>query len=958
MAVWDFCGMKNCMPFAASPARTALLLFWLLAALPFLAQDGTIRGTLTALENGVPQPQPFANVAIKGSTIRANTDLDGHFNMKAPAGTHTLVASFVGLPNVEREVAVAAGATVDVDLQFTDGGQAMEAVQVVRERRTDTEAAVMMAVRNSDQVANGLGRQQIAKGQDRSAAEAVRRIPGVTVTDGRFVMVRGLADRYNTVLLNGVAAPSMEPDRRAFSFDLLPAGALDRMMVYKSGAPELPGDFAGGVIELATLGVPQKNEVKVGYGAGIRCGTTFGDIQQDQRSATDFLGFDDGSRALPADFPAHLNTVTNPAQLAAYGRELPNTWAASMHTAAPDQRFNLLVAHRFGKDGARNHYGNVTSIDFSNTSATWTARRYDYNTYDAAAGRSDTIYNYRDQENTRTARIGVMHNWSALIGTRTKLEFRNLLNQMGENQVTERTGRNFEEGFDVRNQAFRYEQRTLYSGQLHGNHELVGDRADLDWTLGYGRAWGQVPDLRRLRTVQNIGAIGASDSPYQVVIAPTASTLDAGRFFSNLDESTWTGKVGLDRKLGKEDAALSAVVRAGAFAERKDRSFAARWMSFRKANTSQFDNTLTTLPPDQVFAEANINGTTGFKLAEGTNPSDRYTAANTLMAGYIGTTVKWAKHLTVSGGVRVEHDRQELEGATYGGQAVRVDDPLTSVLPSANAAWNITEKSLVRVAWSTTVNRPEFRELAPFSFYDFSTNNVLYGNPGLTTATIRNLDARWEWYPEPGATVSLGVFRKDFTDPIELFFVPGAGSGGTRNFTFRNAEGARSIGAELEVRRSLGALFGSERLRNLGLLFNGTLVQSTVTLGPQAVGQENERPMMGQSPYVVNAGIFYADTAAGIQCNVVYNSFGKRLHAVGSFGTPDIYEMPAGSLDATVCKDIGRKVQLKLGAQNILDARTLLRQDGNGDGNIGGNDELICNFRRGSYFTAGITWEL
>jgi outer membrane receptor protein involved in Fe transport len=191
-----------------------------------------------------------------------------------------------------------------------------------------------------------------------------------------------------------------------------------------------------------------------------------------------------------------------------------------------------------------------------------------------------------------------------------------------------------------------------------------------------------------------------------------------------------------------------------------------------------------------------------------------------------------------------------------------------------------------------------------------------------------------------------------------LFFVPGAGSGGTRNFTFRNAEGAHSTGAELEVRRSLGALFGSKRLRNLGLLFNGTLVQSTVTLGPKAAGQANERPMMGQSPYVVNAGIFYADTAAGIQCNVVYNTFGKRLHAVGSFGTPDIYEMPAGSLDATVGKDIGRKVQLKLGAQNILDARTLLRQDGNGDGTIGGNDELISSFRRGSYFTAGITWTL
>lgn len=955
MAVLDFCGRNGIFPLETAMIRTYLLIPFFLGAPVAQAQLGTITGTLTALENGVPQPQPFANVMIKGSSTGASTDLDGRFSLKVPAGTSTLVASFVGLPNAEREVTVGADATVVVDMQFADGGQAMEAVQVVRERRTDTEAAVMMAVRSSDQVVNGLGRQQIAKGQDRSAADAVRRMPGITVTDGRFVMVRGLADRYNAVLLNGVAAPSMEPDRRAFSFDLLPTGALDRMMVYKSGAPELPGDFAGGVIELTTLGVPEKNEVKVGYGIGIRAGTTFQEIRQDQRGTTDFLGFDDGSRALPENFPTHLNTVGDAAQLATFGRALPNTWAASTQTAAPDQRFSLLLARRFGKEGAKNRYGNVTSINLSNTSATWTAQTFNYNAYDAVAGHSDTIYSYRDQENVRSAQLGVMHNWSALIGTGTKLEFRNLLNQMGENAVTERTGRNLEEGFDVRNQAFHYEQRTLYSGQLHGSHELMGDRAELDWTIGLGRAWSNVPDLRRLRTVRSIGE---SDSPYQVLIAPTASTLDAGRFFSHLDERTWTGKFGFLRKFGKEDATLRATVRAGVHGERKDRSFNARWMSFRKANSGQFDNTLVSLPVDQVFAPEHINGTTGFKLEEGSNPSDRYTAANTLMAGYIGTTITWAKLFTLSGGLRTEHNRQQLEGATYGGLPVRVDNPLTSVLPSVNAAWNISEHSLVRVAWSNTVNHPEFRELAPFSFYDFSTNNVLYGNPELTTATITNLDARWEWYPELDETVSIGAFSKQFTDPIELFFVPGAGSGGTRNFTFRNAEGARSMGLELEVRRSIGGLLGSERLRKLGLLFNGTLVQSTVTLGAQAVGQLNERPMMGQSPYVVNLGLFWADTAAGIQCNVVYNTFGQRLYAVGSYGTPDIYEMPTGSLDATLGKDIGRKLHLKLGAQNLLNARTLLQQDGNGDGTITGNDELISSFRRGCYFSAGITWAL
>lgn len=933
--------------------RSLLPLLFLLIPIAVSAQQGTITGVVLGMEQGSTRPLPFTSVVIKGTPIAASTDLDGRFSLIAPPGTYRLVASLVGHVNIEREVTLSNASTVHVELVFEEDGVQMQAVEVVRERRVDTEVAVMLAVRSSAQVANGIGREQIAKGQDRNAADVVKRMPGITITDGRFVMVRGLTDRYNSVLLNGVAAPSLEPDKRAFSFDLLPSGALDRMLVYKSGAPRLPGDFAGGVIEVSTMGVPRKNEVKVSYGMGIRAGTTFQDFRQDQRSSTDFLGFDDGSRKLPSSFPAHLNTVGDADQLATLGRALPNTWGSTVQQAAPDQRFSLLIARRLGKADARNKYGTVTAINLSNTNAAWTAQQYNYNTFDAAAQRSDTIYAYADRENVRMARTSVMHNWSALLGTGTKLEFRNLFIQSGENRTTERTGHNLEEGFEVRNFAYHYAQRTLYSSQLHGSHDLGNHRSHVDWTVGLGRAWSQEPDLRRVRTVRNIGS---SDAPFQVVIAPTASTLDAGRFFSDLDESTWTGRLDLGHKLGDEEARLTAELDAGLFAERKGRDFSARWMSFRKANSGQFDQALASLPLEQIFTGDNINGTTGFKLEEGTNPSDSYSAANTQMAGYLGTSLRWANRITVSGGVRAEHNQQELDGATYGGMPVRVDNPVLSILPSLNAALDITERSLVRVAWSNTVNRPEFRELAPFSFYDFSSNNVLYGNPGLTTATISNVDVRWEMYPGLGEVISAGLFSKTFTDPIELFFVPGAGSGGTRNFTFRNAEGARSIGAEVEVRRSLNRIFTHGILSRTGVLFNGTWVHSTVTLGPEAVGQANERPMMGQSPYVVNAGLFVADSASRLQCNIVYNINGKRLHAVGSAGTPDIYEMPAGQLDITMGKQFGEHFNLKLGAGNLLNARMLLLQDSNGDGHLTTGDEVVTRFRQGAHFSGELSY--
>ncbi|HEX2617763.1 MAG TPA: TonB-dependent receptor, partial [Flavobacteriales bacterium] len=424
-------------------ARILYTLCLLLSFTVSVAQRGTITGTVTALEGGSVQPQPFANVVIKGTSTGASTDLDGKYTFQVDPGTYTVVATMVGYGAMEKAVTVAAGETVVADIQLDGGAQEMKAVQVVKERRVETEAAVLMETKKSDQVVNGLGRQQIAKGQDRTAGDVVKRIPGVTVINDRFVMIRGLADRYNTVMLNDVIAPSLEPDKRAFSFDLLPSGALDRILIYKTGAPELPGEFAGGVIKIATVGVPAENETKVSYGAGFRVGTTFETFLQDRTSATDALGFDNGDRQLPGNFPAHLSTVRDVNALATLGREMPNNWTASQKTALPDQRLGLMIARRFGKEGG-NRYGNVTSIDYSNTYVSYGADNYNYNSYDAAAQRSDTIYRYHDNEYINSVRVGILHNWSALIGNRTKLEFRNLFNQLGENRTTERTGVNLE----------------------------------------------------------------------------------------------------------------------------------------------------------------------------------------------------------------------------------------------------------------------------------------------------------------------------------------------------------------------------------------------------------------------------------------------------------------------------------------------------------------------------------
>ena len=932
-------------------SRSLSLFLALIISLLVQAQRGTIIGTVTALENGKAEPQPFANVVIKGTTTGASTDLDGKYFFKVEPGTYTVVTTMVGYPSVEKAVSVVADQTVTVDLQLDGAAMEMKAVEVVKEKRTDTEAAVLMDTRKSEQVVNGLGRQQIAKSQDRTASDVVKRIPGVTIIGDRFIMVRGLADRYNTVLLNDVAAPSMEADKRAFSFDLIPSAALDRILIYKSGAPELPGDFAGGTIKIGTMSVPEKNETRFTVSTSFRPGTTFQDFRQDKSSGTDAFGFDDGSRLMPSDFPTTLIGANHTTAQNA-GRSLSNNWASSLGTAMPDGRIGLYIARRFGKKDGRNTYGNLTSIDYSNTRLRYTAKNYNYNAYDPELGRSDTIYNYNDEENIQSARVTLMHNWTAMLGKHGRIDFRNLLNQMGDNQTTFRTGRDLEGGNELRNYAFRYRQRTIYSGQLHGSHD-IGEKSKLEWTLGYGKAISKEPDFRRISTRRDLGT-GDANAPFTAYIPLSADPFNAGRSFSELHEDVYTARADYERTLKESDDHWAVKLRGGLYSEYKQRDFSMRWLSYTKG--INFNNDLAGLPMETIFSAQNINGQTGFELDEGTNASDKYDANNTLMAGYLGGTAVYARRWTISGGARMEYNRQVLNSARYSGRTVSVDNTLVAVLPSANVSLAIGEKQQVRMAYSNTLNRPEFRELAPFSYYDFTYNNVLAGNDSLKTAYIHNVEARWELYPALNEIISFGVFYKRFENPIETYFVPGGGGGGTRNFTFGNAVGATSLGAEMEVRRSLKGWFENGLLSRLGVQFNATYISTSVDLGKKAVGQSGERPLMGQSPYVVNAGLYYTDTDHKLQCNVLYNVIGPRLFAVGTFGTPDIYEMPRNVVDVTLTKGLGERFELKLSAQDVLNQRTRLIQDSNEDGSLTGVDEEVMSFRRGGYFSAGLSY--
>jgi outer membrane receptor protein involved in Fe transport len=314
--------------------------------------------------------------------------------------------------------------------------------------------------------------------------------------------------------------------------------------------------------------------------------------------------------------------------------------------------------------------------------------------------------------------------------------------------------------------------------------------------------------------------------------------------------------------------------------------------------------------------------------------------------------------VTFKVGLRAENNIQTLSSRTTTGDPVEVNNPILSILPSSSLTLNLSETMLIKAAYGQTINRPEFRELAPFGFYDFNFNFTNRGNPNLQTPTVHNFDVRWELYPSVSEVLSVAVFHKQFYNPIEVTFVPGAGSGGAKNFTYNNAQSAISQGVEVEFRKYFRDMFASNFMNNLGIALNASIIKSEVELGEEvAIGQSNIRPLQGQAPYLVNGGLFYNNLDKEFQVNLQYNVIGKRILFIGFEGYPDIYEMPRHSIDLSFSKRIYKNITINGGIADILNMPVQLLQDGNQDGIFDRvKDQTIQSFRPGQIVSLGLRW--
>lgn len=914
--------------------------FAFLAINGFPQSAGKVTGQVTDKKTG--ETLIGLTVKITGTTLGASTNVEGRYTLSGlKPGTYGLTFTYIGYKTKEiTGVMVEAGKPATVDVVMEEAGtQSLKEVVVTATVRQESLNGLYARQKNASSIGDGISADQIRRSPDKSASEVLKRVSGASIQDNKFVIVRGLADRYNTTTLNNATLPSSEPDRKAFSFDIVPSNLVDQVMINKTARPDLPGDFSGGVVQIATKDFPEEDFMSLSYGTTVNSQSSFNPMMSGPRGKYDWLGFGSGDRRLPATFPSKktYNSLDNPRKFA-LSQDFNNSWGISnSRQGLPTQSFQLTYGRTrtFENDHT---FGSIFSVTYRYSEGLGSSQRSDYD-------RIGPVYDYEDRLFKYSANLGGLANF-AYGWKSNKIALKTLFNRLFDDQLTYRTGSNFDAGEIVQGNSMYLLERSLFSAQLEGDHVLGGRKIKLDWNLNYGLTIRNEPDLRRMTYFKLDADADDPAVPYRAKVQTgSVDPRNAGRFYSDLYENLFSGSGSVTVPVNVFNQKGS--FKAGLSSQYKIRDFSARVIGVKV--TQGFDQALLTLPQDEIFAPENFRAG-GFMIDEITNPDDQYTAGSTLNSGYLMMDNRISEKLRAVYGLRLEHYSQFLDTRDRGLRKVNIENAVLNVLPSVNLTYSVNSKSNLRASFSNTVSRPEFRELAPFSFYDFTSASSVQGNPDLKITTISNADLRYELFPSAGQMISASGFFKYFQNPIEQY-IPAGLSGVNRVRSFQNADHAVNYGAEFEFRKNLGFISGS--MKGLTAFGNASLIRSRVAV-PASVNARGSRALQGQSPYLVNAGLQFNSARNRFGAGILYNISGRRIFEVGNVDYEDVYEAPRNLLDFQASLKMLRAGELKFNVSDILNQRSLFYQDVNNSGKYDQGDNRLSTLRTGTSY--GLTF--
>jgi TonB-dependent receptor len=929
------------------PKKLLLALFTFIFLFKINAQTGKISGTI--LDSKTGETLPGATALIDGTTKGASADFDGKFILTGiPVGKVTIVINYISYNSKKiTDIEVKSGEVTDINVLLEPStSQDLQEVEVVVTLNKENNTALVLQQKNNASVSDGVSSEAIKKTPDRNTSDVIKRISGATIQDNKFAIIRGMNDRYNTAYLNGAPLPSSESDRKAFSFDIFPANLLDNIVILKTATPDLPGDFAGGIIQINTKTIPEKNYYSFSLSGGFNTQTTFKEFKTYERGKTDWLGIDDGKRALPANLPSTKEyNLTDNLQKIEYAKSFNYDWALKNRIAAPNLGLQFAMAN-VGKVFKRDA-GSVFSITYNNTNTTLFANRREFEEQGDSVQKTR---DYTDTSFTNNILASIMWNLSYKITPNNQIGFKNLVSVNTDDRVVVRKGI-----FDANTPTFEksnvrwFTENKIYSGQLNGDHYIEKLKIKIKWVGGYSDIKRDIPNLRKI-VYQKSSALESDSVKYSAVLfESTVYPNSAGSmFFATNRENIKSASL----DIGKAFKVLSSKheFKLGGFYQFRDREFKSRligYTQYRKGSQIRFNDSLAYLNEANIFNPQNMgtvdgpgNYDGGFKLSEATTNIDSYGASSELFAGYLMLDSRFFDKLRFIYGVRAESYRQEIRIFNLLNELEKKDTTFLDFLPSVNAVYSLTEKINIRAAYYKTVCRPEFRELASFNFYDFITDFSVSGNPALIRSLIDNFDLRFEWFPGAGQLISVSGFYKDIRNPIEQ--VSNTASA-IRSLLYTNGKKATNIGAELEYRFKLSTIFNNDSIKwlsNTTLYTNLAYINSKVDVGGALIaGEDGIRPLQGQSPFIVNAGLQYLDYEKGWSTSISYNVVGRRILIVGSNDEPTYWENPRHVLDFQIVKTFKERLEIKLNVRDILAQNLIFYQDLNKNGKLDKNSE-------------------
>lgn len=956
--------------------------FLMLSFFAFVAQaeNGTIRGRVFDGETG--ESMVGVTVVIAGTSNGTSTDLDGNFSLEVKEGVYQLKISYLSYKTLTIEdIEVKANEVIFLDnIQLKENTQEISEVVVTAKQLRNTETSLQTIRKKSGVILDGISSSKMQMIGDATAVEAAKRVTGVSVEGGKYVYVRGLGDRYSKTMLNYVDVPGLDPDRNTLQMDIFPSALLDNIMVGKNFTADMPADFTGGMMNIETKSFPEDKIFNISVGTSFNPDMHFNsDYLAYEGGKLDFLGFDDGSRALPdgADNEVIPTPISGHSeeQVVDFINSFNPELGAVRKTSLLDLSASITTGNQISLEKRpSSKLGYIFSLSYKS----------DYKYYDEVLNSEYQRNPDPDVSDLRYAFIqdGEMGERNVLIGflggiayknnhskiRLTAMHLQNGESKAGKFELDNNGAAVGQSGYYAVSDNLEYNQRSLSNVLLNGTRLFEKSGWEIDWRISPTYSTSNDPDMRKTAfTYQNSNVFfsaGAGGNP--------------SRIWRSLNELNAVGKADITKRYNFRNA--DAKLKFGAAHTYKNRNYEILFFDMQFWGNQDWDAD----DANQVLSEENIypNRPNGIYYQSGNNdpnPNEYQSNVNNT-AVYVSNEFYLVPRLKFILGVRAENyvqrhtgrDQSYASGDLTNGRNLDNEVVLESLdfFPSVNSIFNITDAQNLRASYSRTIARPSFKELSFAQILDPISNRIFNGSlftystwdGKLTETRIDNIDLRWELFIKRGQLFSVSGFYKRFDKPIELVRIPEQQT--STEYQARNVGDGMLYGVEIEFRKDLGFMAGT--LSNLSISGNLTLVESQIEmtdteynsrLGYLKEGEtiERTRQMAGQSPYVINAGVSYSNYEAGWDAGIYYNVKGSTLAIVGVGLYPDIYDEPFHSLNFSLNKKIGidHRTSVSFKATNLLGSKreSLFKA-------FPSNTELYSSINPGRTFSVGISYRL